>query len=128
MNRKPAILVIVSAVILLLYVAVQLYPGTVRTPSAPIAQTASLHFRNSKLLMQHFEKHGKDMGFTSASEYEKAAAAAAANPNALHKIESDDGDDVYYVKATNEFVVVSTDGYIRTYFLPDSGIKYFNKQ
>lgn len=88
----------------------------------------ALRFRNRKLLMQHYEKHGRDMGFSSASEYEKAAAAAAANPNALHKIESDDGDDVYYVEATNEFVVVSTDGNIRTYFLPDSGIKYFNKQ
>ena len=88
----------------------------------------ALRFRNRKLLMQHFEKHGRDMGFSSASEYEKAAAAAAANPNALHKIESDDGDDVYYVEATNEFVIVSTDGYIRTYFLPDSGIKYFRKQ
>ena len=27
-----------------------------------------------------------------------------------------------------EFVVVSTDGYIRTYFCPDSGKKYFDKQ
>ena len=30
--------------------------------------------------------------------------------------------------ATNEFVVVSTDGYIRTYFKPDSGLRYYNKQ
>lgn len=76
----------------------------------------------------HFEKHGKDMGFSSAAEYEKAAAAVATNPKALHKTEKEDGDDVYYVEATNEFVVVSTDGYIRTYFLPDLGKKYFDKQ
>ena len=36
--------------------------------------------------------------------------------------------DVYYKEDTNEFVVVSTDGYIRTYFNPDSGKKYFDRQ
>lgn len=91
-------------------------------------QTVTLKFRNKNLLDQHYEKHGKDMGFSSAAEYEKAAAAVPTNPAALHKIEKEDGDDVYYIEATNEFVVVSTDGYIRTYFLPDSGKRYFDKQ
>ncbi len=91
-------------------------------------QTVTLKFRNKNLLDQHYEKHGKDMGFSSAAEYEKAAAAVPANPAALHKTEKEDGDDVYYIEATNEFVVVSTDGYIRTYFLPDSGKRYFDKQ
>lgn len=68
------------------------------------------------------------MGFKSAEEYEKAAAAVPNNPAALHKTEKEDGDDVYYIESTNEFVVVSTDGYIRTYFNPDRGIDYFNKQ
>ena len=35
---------------------------------------------------------------------------------------------VFYVEATNEFVVLSTDGYIRTYFLPDGGKRYFDRQ
>ena len=87
-----------------------------------------LRFRNKRLLEEHYEKHGRDMGFDSAKEYEEAASAAALNPDALHKTEKEDGDDVYYVEATNEFVIVSVDGYIRTYFLPDSGIKYFKKQ
>lgn len=87
-----------------------------------------LRFRNERLLREHYEKHGIDMGFKSAGEYEEAASAAALNPDALHKKEKEDGDDVYYVKETNEFVVVSRDGYIRTYFLPDSGIRYYNKQ
>lgn len=46
----------------------------------------------------------------------------------LYKTEKEDGDDVYYKEDTNEFVVVSTDGYIRTYFNPDSGKKYFDRQ
>ena len=68
------------------------------------------------------------MGFSSPEDYEKAAAAVVNSPSALHKTESEDGDDIYYIEETNEFVVVSTDGFIRTYFLPDAGIKYYNRQ
>ena len=96
--------------------------------STPTIEQTAYKFRNKNLLDQHYEKHGREMGFASAEEYEKAASAVVNNPNALHKIEKEDGDDVYYVESTNEFVVVSTDGYIRTYFLPDRGIDYFNKQ
>ncbi len=85
------------------------------------------HFHNDQLLSQHYEKHGKEMGFKSKEEYEKAASDAANNKNALHKKEKEDNDDIYYVEATNEFVVISTDGYIRTYFFPPSGPRFFNK-
>lgn len=85
-------------------------------------------FRNERLLEEHFEKHGIEMGFDSAEEYQKAASDAANDPNALHKLEKEDGDDVYYKEETNEFVVISADGFIRTYFCPDSGKKYFDKQ
>ena len=85
-------------------------------------------FRNSKLLNQHYDKHGKEMGFASAADYEKAACDVANDPSALHKTEKEDGDDIYYIEATNDFVVISTDGYIRTYFWPDSGKKYYDKQ
>lgn len=85
-------------------------------------------FRNENLLESHYEKHGKDMGFVSSEEYEMAASDVVNNPESLHKTEKEDGDDVYYKEDTNEFVVVSTDGYIRTYFNPDSGKKYFDRQ
>lgn len=96
--------------------------------SEPSIQQTSYKFRNKNLLDQHYEKHGREMGFASAEEYEKAAAAVPNHPEVLHKIEKEDGDDVYYIEATNEFVIVSTDGYIRTYFNPDRGIDYYNKQ
>lgn len=85
-------------------------------------------FRNSKLLNEHFEKHGKEMGFSSAEEYLAAANAVVNNASALHKTEKEDGDDVYYLESTNEFVIVSTDGFIRTYFCPNAGIDYYNRQ
>ena len=100
-------------------------------PTEAPAQTpvaAVYTFRNQKLLDQHYEKHGIEMGFPSAAAYEAAASAVITNPAALHKQEQEDGDFVYYVEATNEFVVLSTDGYIRTYFLPDRGKAYYDKQ
>lgn len=86
------------------------------------------HFRSEKLLQQHYEKHGIDMGFQSPEAYENAASAVVNDPNALHKTEAEDGDFVYYIESSNEFVVLSKDGYLRTYFLPDSGKRYFDKQ
>ena len=92
------------------------------------ADYVTYKFRSKKLLDQHYDKHGKEMGFASAADYEKAASDVVNNPDALHKIEKEDGDDVYYVEATNEFVIVSTDGYLRTYVLPSAGISYYNRQ
>lgn len=88
----------------------------------------SYRFKNDKLLTSHYEKHGIEMGFLDKESYEKAASDVINNPNALHKLEAEDGDDVYYVEETNEFVILSTEGYIRTYFLPDSGKRYYDKQ
>lgn len=88
----------------------------------------SLTFYSQELLEQHYKKHGIEMGFSSPEEYEKAANRVVENTASLHKTEKEDGDDVYYLESTNEFVIVSTSGYIRTYFLPDAGISYFNKQ
>ena len=111
-----------------------LVPVQTSQPIAPTSSQAPLQtpkpitFRNDKLLNEHFEKHGKEMGFTDAKVYEQAAAAVVANPLALHKLEAEDNDDVYYLESTNEFVIVSTDGYIRTYFKPNKGKGYFDQQ
>ncbi len=85
-------------------------------------------FRNSELLMSHYEKHGIEMGFESAEEYEDAASDVINSDDALYKTESEDGDHVYYIEETNEFVVLSVDGYIRTYFNPEDGIEYYERQ
>lgn len=92
------------------------------------AKSGTLDFRSEKLLAEHFEKHGIEMGFSSEDAYLKAARRVVANSESLHKLEAEDGDDVYYLESTNEFVIVSTDGYLRTYFYPNGGIDYFNRQ
>ena len=89
---------------------------------------STYYFRNEKLLNEHYEKHGKEMGFDSAKSYEAAANEIINNPDSLHRIEEEDGDDVYYLEENNGFVIVSIDGYIRTFFYPDDGLDYFNRQ
>ena len=91
-------------------------------------QEVTYSFRNEKLLNDHYEKHGKEMGFDSAHSYEAAANEVINHPDTLHRIEEEDGDDVYYLEENNGFVIVSIDGYIRTFFYPDDGLDYFNRQ
>ncbi|MBQ6295478.1 MAG: hypothetical protein IJQ41_08040 [Firmicutes bacterium] len=85
-------------------------------------------FRNNKLLSEHYDKHGIEMGFASKEDYEAAANVVIHHPDTLHKIEKEDGDTCFYLESANAFVVLSTDGYIRTFFCPDSGKKYYDKQ
>ena len=99
-----------------------------RTETTEITDERPLTFRNANRLNEHYEKHGIEMGFSSAEEYEAAAKKVVLNKDSLHKLEEEDGDDVYYLEISNEFVVVSPDGYIRTYFNPSDGINYYNRQ
>ena len=94
---------------------------------APEKEHIEYYFRTKKLRDQHYEKHGIDMGFSSADEYRRAASDVINDPSALTKTEKEDGDTCYYIEATDEFVVLSTDGYIRTYFNP-GGKDYFDRQ
>ena len=82
--------------------------------------------RKHRYLTEHFEKHGDEFPYDTEEAYLQGANNVINNPDALHKLEKEDGDDVYFVEDTNEFVVVSTDGYIRTYFIAD--IDYYNRQ
>ncbi len=93
----------------------------------PNKENTEYYFRTKKLRDQHYEKHGIEMGFSSADEYRRAASDVINDPSALTKTEKEDGDTCYYIEATDEFVVLSTDGYIRTYFNP-GGKAYFDRQ
>lgn len=91
-------------------------------------ESNSYEFRNDKYLSQHFEKHGGEFGYASKEEYLAGANRVISSKEALHKTEAEDSDDVYYLEESNELVIVSVDGYIRTYFKPSGGIDYYNRQ
>ena len=101
---------------------------TTESTTQAVQEQPEYTFRYHDRLREHYKKHGIEMGFASEDEYLAAANAVIANPEALTKREKEDGDYLFYVEKTNEFVVLSKDGYIRTYFCPDSGKRYFDKQ
>lgn len=83
-------------------------------------------FRSEYLMQQHYEKHGREMGYADAAAYTAGANRVIKSKDALFKREAEDNDGVYFLESTGEIVFVSTDGYIRTYFIAD--LNYFNRQ
>lgn len=89
-----------------------------------------IQFTSKDSLISHFEKHGGEFDgkYKNKEEYLAGANKVIQNPDALYKTEKEDGDHIFYLEKTNEFVVVATFGKIRTYFRPSAGLKYFERQ
>ncbi len=87
-------------------------------------------FASEEKLVKHFLKHGKDFGNISEAQYLSRAQQLLNSKSCgdiLTKIRSN-GDILFYNKATNEFAIKSSEGYIRTFFKPSNGLDYFLKQ
>ncbi len=95
--------------------------------AAAIGKGAS-SFASSEKLVSHFAKHGPKMGFKSVDEYLGGARNLINQNQGVAKFVRQNGDTLYYNRATNEFAVMSQDGYLRTYFKPKQGAKYWNGQ
>ncbi len=91
-------------------------------------------FRTQAQYEQHYDKHGHEFtpifGEITLEEYLMYANALirSEDEEILTKTEKEDGDFMYFRPSTEEFLVLSTDGYIRTYFIPTAGINYWNRQ
>lgn len=87
-----------------------------------------LVFRTPEKLIEHFYEHGEQTKCDSAEEYLIKANMVIQNPKSQSKYETDEGDNdkIYYLSETGEIVFVSTEGYIRTYFVADD--EYFDRQ
>lgn len=101
---------------------------TTEVTTEAVVETVTYEFRKQQYLDEHFAKHGSEFDYETAEEYLAGANRVINDPNSLYKTEEEDGDHIYYLESTNEFVVVSTDGYIRTYFRPSAGKDYFDRQ
>lgn len=83
--------------------------------------------------VEHYKRHGKQMGFQNNIQgYSKKAKefALKENDNIISFIANEfkHYSTYKYDKETNEFMIISRDGKIVTYFPPKDGIEYFYEQ
>lgn len=127
-NKKISLIIVIFLIVLsIIYVKDKIGPEDNKVIQ-DVNTSESYTFRNESLLQEHFNEHGSEFGYVNSSQYESGANAVIHSMDAICKTEAEDGDTVYYIQQTNELVILSTDQYIRTYFKPEDGISYYNRQ
>ena len=88
------------------------------------------NFVSDTLLQSHYEKHIKEFDGISVQEYLKRANILADAPlsDDVVQLTRSDGSTSKYCYSTNEFVVVTAEGDIRTYFKPENKGAYWDEE
>jgi len=101
-------------------------------PSAPSARGwgPSVGFASRERWQEHFEKHGAEFGNITAEEYLRQAQALrdAAPGHAILEAVRADGVVTRFDRDSGAFVAVNRNGIIRTFFRPNDGERYFQRQ
>lgn len=89
-----------------------------------------LNFANERLLHEHYLKHRAEFerGITEAQYLAKARAFFADRSPDKEGKSRPNGDELHYRTTTNEFGVLSRQKVIRTYFRPNNGRAYWERQ
>jgi len=87
----------------------------------------NIAFESPELLTRHYEKHKGEFGDIAEAEYLDRANQLyhEALSNDVEQIMRSDESIAKYKFSTNEFLVVTKDGKIRTYFKPEKGSDYW---
>ena len=120
-------------------------PAAVGSPPAPPAAASEpprsgapdsrilhpeLGFRDPALLAEHFRKHGAEFGGATKIEYLRLAQLlrdrAAGGP--VREGVRQDGVVTRFDRQTGAFLALDPDGTIRTFFRPNDGERYFDRQ
>ena len=90
----------------------------------------SSDFVYGRKLDSHYERHGKEMGFSDASSYSKAASDFLTKEptETTMSFVSEQGYYFRYDTQTNEFGIMNQYGGVSTYFKPKTGINYWFDQ
>jgi len=113
-------------------------PASPAAPAAPApagsgaapAVDAGIGFRSPDRLAEHFEKHGREFGATSAADYLARAQALRDRPpggDVLEMVRAD-GVTCRFDRASGAFLAFNRDRTIRTFFRPADGEAYFRRQ
>lgn len=102
---------------------------TVAPSKAPRIRT-EIGFTSRESLREHFAKHGRDFPGLNQAMYLLAAQTlrdAELKPPVLEAIRRD-GVISRFHAADGTFIAFNTNGRIRTFFKPDDGRRYFERQ
>lgn len=98
----------------------------IRSISYPWAKDLNKYSAN-----KHYNEHAKDMGLETKEAY-IAHALKFANTvdkvNCVSFVHAKTESTYKYNKVTNEFAIITKDGYIVTYYKPSGGYKYYKSQ
>ena len=87
-------------------------------------------FRTAERLDEHYRKHGREFGSISRDEYLRLAQTLRDRPaggTVLQAVRRD-GVITRFDRASGAFVAFADDGVIRTFFTPNDGERYFQRQ
>ena len=98
--------------------------------SAKLLSEPSHSFVSEELFKRHFAKHVSEFGDITAEEYLRHASAMSNMPvsDDVVQLVRSDGSVSKYCFSTNEFVVTTSDGDIRTYFKPKEKEAYWDEE
>jgi hypothetical protein len=102
-------------------------------PSSPSNSsiTSSRGFRSRQQLEEHFDKHGGEFGRITIEQYLQRAQTLRDAPvggSIVERVRPSDGVITRFDRKTGAFGAYNSDGTIRTFFKPDDGEAYFNRQ
>ena len=86
-----------------------------------------IEFETPESMQKHYAKHGEEYGDISIESYVSLANELVNVPASddVEKIVRSDGSTAIYRFSTNDFLVVTKDGSIRTFFKPKNGKEYW---
>lgn len=87
-------------------------------------------FETPEKMQKHYDKHIDKYGNISISEYIALAneLVNAKDTDDIERIVRSDESTAIYRFSTNDFLVITKDGYIRTFFKPDDGKAYWREE
>jgi pyocin large subunit-like protein len=96
----------------------------------PAAPTSTVGFSSKRALDEHFEKHGHEFGSRSAADYLALAQKLRDAPKGGAVVEAvrDDGVITRFDKQSGAFLAFNANKTIRTFFKPNDGLRYFERQ
>lgn len=101
-------------------------------PSAPTVSAVRIDagFRSRQRLADHYAKHGSEFGKVSQDEYLRLAQALRDAPVGADVLEIRRGDGTVsrFDRKSGAFIAFDADGTIRTFFRPNDGEAYFQRQ